>query len=1011
MCKKLIYVTLLFLLGLMAIPVGVVSAEDIVAVDAATGTLFRQTDGQVVWSTTTSVSGVTLLDIGPDGNVYASTSNNKDFRKWDGQTGEFLGDILTIGNRLYDTCFGPDVDGDGIEDMYTFEGAGAVVNSYTSSSGYTEQGSFTATVDGGAWVGDFGPDITGDGVKELYVLPDLAQNTSNVLKVIDGATKTEHLSVPIPEVVRPGCLVAGSDGRIYITGRNNDVVVSYLPDGTDAQVVADIDAVNFAQQIFEGKPGEWWVANRFNVTGLPSDAGSVVFSLDSWATTNILIAGTVADDNYSSIASFDSPGKEGLAKALDPRNEATDVLRNTALTWIPGELAAGHKVYFGTSFEDVNSATEASEAYKGEKALDDTSFDPERMEFGTTYFWRIDEVNDAHPDKLWKSYVWSFTVEPFAYPIEDIIATASSSNTADEGPENTINGSGLDENLHSTVLTDMWFTAIGEPAPAWIRYDFDKAYKLHEMLVWNYNGSSILTATGLKDVVVEYSSDGTNLVQIDSVNEFNRASGLDDYAPNTTVALDGILAKSVKISASSNWSGGFSDQFGLSEVQILQIPVNAREPFPVSGATDVDVDVILGWRAGREAVSHDVYISDDPNALTLADTVNEASFDTTSQALALGQTYHWRIDEVNDAETPTTWQGEVWSFSTRDYLVVDDFEPYNTTDKQIWETWLDGLGFGTPGTPNYNPGNGTGSAVGDENSPSYMEETIVHSGSKSMPVAYNNSTATKSEVIVQTSNLPIGGDWTKGAPETLVLWFYGNPANAATERMYVKVNGEKVDYPGAAMDITRPVWKQWNIDLTAIGISLSNVSQLTIGFERTAGLGGSGTVLIDDIRLYRSASSMASEEIWLEAETATTMGQSWRAYDDTSASGGRYIGSEDGDGDDNDDPSGAEWVAAYNFAVNGGVYKISARIITAPGNSFWVRISDATSPQVTREDGWINTNPMDEGDTWHWDEIHNYEQNNNVVHFTLSAGQYTLEIAKREDGARLDAILITDNVD
>ena len=1015
MCKKLIYVTLLFLLGLVATPAGVVCAEDFVTVNQNGPDgwyMFRQTDGEVDWSTTEGVSGLSLMRVGPDGNVYSATSNVKQLKVWDGQTGDYLGVSFQISNRLYDICFGPDIDGDGIEDLYTFEGAGAVVNSYTSSSGYTEQGSFTASVEGGAWVGDFGPDITGDGVQELYVLPDLAQNTSNVLKVIDGATKAEHLSVPIPEVVRPGTLVAASDGRIYITGRNNDRVVSYLPDGTDPQIVVEGgEASNFSTQIAEGKPGEWYISNRFNVTGLPGDAGSVVISTDNFATTSIEIAGTTAADLYQCIAAFYIPGKEGLAKAPDPKNQATDVLRDTVLTWGPGKFPAGHKVYFGDTFEDVNSATEASEAYKGEKPLEDTSFDPGRMGLGETYFWRIDEVNNTNPNSPWKGDVWSFTVEPFGYPIEDIIATASSSNTADEGPENTVNSSGLNDNLHSTVLTDMWFTAAGEPTPAWIQYDFDKAYKLHEMLVWNYNGPSFLTAVGLKDVVVEYSSDGTDLVQIDSVNEFAKASGLDDYPPNTTVPLDGILAKSVKISASSNWSGGFSDQFGLSEVQILQIPVNAREPFPVSGATDVDVDVILGWRAGREAASHDVYISDDPNALTLADSVDEPVFDTASQGLALGQSYHWRIDEVNDAETPKTWQGELWNFTTQEYIVVDDFESYNTTDRQIWEIWLDGLGFGTAGTPNYNPGNGTGSAIGDENSPSYMEETIVHSGSKSMPVAYNNSAATTSEVIVQTSDLPIGGDWTKGAAETLVLWFYGDPANAASERMYVKVNGEKVDYPGDAMDITRPIWQQWNIDLTALGISLSNVPQMTIGFERTSAFGGSGKVLIDDIRLYRLAPLMASENIWLEAEAATTQGASWRMYDDPSASGGQYMGSEDGDGDDNSNPPGAEWLATYNFTVSGGVYKLVARIITAPGNSFWVRISDATSPQITRDDGWVNTNPMDEEDTWHWDEIHNDQQNDNVVNFTLSAGQHTLEIAKREDGARLDAVLITDQLE
>ena len=185
----------LCVLVLMVGLVSVVCAEDIVAINQNGTVMFRQTDGQVVWTTTEGVSGVSLLDVGPDGNVYAATSNNQDFRKWDGQTGEFLGNIIdNIGTRLFDTCFGPDIDGDGIEDMYTFQGAAAVVNSYTSSSGYSEQGSFTANVTGGAWVGDFGPDVTGDGVQELYVMDNLSAGTTNNLYVIDGANPTVQVN-------------------------------------------------------------------------------------------------------------------------------------------------------------------------------------------------------------------------------------------------------------------------------------------------------------------------------------------------------------------------------------------------------------------------------------------------------------------------------------------------------------------------------------------------------------------------------------------------------------------------------------------------------------------------------------------------------------------------------------------------------------------------------------------------------------------------------------------------
>ena len=45
-----------------------------------------------------------------------------------------------------------------------------------------------------------------------------------------------------------------------------------------------------------------------------------------------------------------------------------------------------------------------------------------------------------------------------------------------------------------------------------------------------------------------------------------------------------------------------------------------------------------------------------------------------------------------------------------DYEDLDDFEDYDTGDNQIWYSWHDGLGFGTPDTPPYSAGNGTGSA-------------------------------------------------------------------------------------------------------------------------------------------------------------------------------------------------------------------------------------------------------------------------------------------------------------
>ncbi|MCH7558910.1 MAG: hypothetical protein IIB56_15865, partial [Planctomycetes bacterium] len=189
---------------------------------------------------------------------------------------------------------------------------------------------------------------------------------------------------------------------------------------------------------------------------------------------------------------------------------ATDVPRDDVmLSWRPGVYAVQHDVYIGTNFDDVNNATTVSDVYKGRQ--DTATFALDRLELSQTYYWRVDEVNAPPDSTIFKGITWSFTTEPVAYAIENITATASSTHQADTGPENTINGSGLDANdLHSIEPADMWLSG-DEPNGAWIEYEFDKVHKLHQMWVWNHNGmlESVL-GFGLKDVTIEYSTNGTD---------------------------------------------------------------------------------------------------------------------------------------------------------------------------------------------------------------------------------------------------------------------------------------------------------------------------------------------------------------------------------------------------------------------------------------------------------------------------------------------------------------------
>ena len=148
--------------------------------------------------------------------------------------------------------------------------------------------------------------------------------------------------------------------------------------------------------------------------------------------------------------------------------------------------------------------------------------------------------------------------------------------------------------------------------------------------------------------------------------------------------------------------------------------------------------------------------------------------------LKLNTAYYWRIEEVNEVNPDSPWEGNVWSFTTGDFFVIDDFESYDANDNQIWYSWHDGLGYGSPGVPPYFAGNGTGAAVGDETTASYTEETIVHGGLQSMPLFYDNNKqgfAKYSEAELTLSDVR---DWTAEGVTELSLWFRGNPASVGS---------------------------------------------------------------------------------------------------------------------------------------------------------------------------------------------------------------------------------------
>jgi hypothetical protein len=496
-------------------------------------------------------------------------------------------------------------------------------------------------------------------------------------------------------------------------------------------------------------------------------------------------------------------GGFSLASRPEPADGAFiyDIL--VSLVWRPGDFAVSHNIYFGENFDDVNDGTGGTFRGNQVDALftvgSDGSPYPDGLVPGTTYYWRIDEVNDVNPDSPWKGDVWSFTIPPI---------TAYAPDPADGAEFIDLNAQlswavGFDAKLHYIVFGD----------------DFDEVNNAVEGML---NGTTNYNPGRLKMAKTYY-------WRVDEFNGTEMHKG-DIWSFTTIGAVSG--------------------------------------PNPADGAVDVKPSVILSWDAGSVAASHEVYFGTDADDVKNATTASpeykgskalgHESYDPNK--LMLNTAYFWRIDEVNDLNPDSPWAGNVWSFATGNFFVIDDFEDYNSEDNQIWIAWHDGIGYGGIGVEPYFEGNHTGSIVGDEDTASYTEEIIVHGGSQSMPYFYDNNKQDFSKYSEAELTLDYPRDWTQQDVDKLVIWFRGVSNNDA-EPLYVAVSnstGEPAivihDEPVATQI---GIWTEWVIplqDFADQGIDLTDVDRIAIGIGTRGNVtipGGSGKMYFDDILLYR----------------------------------------------------------------------------------------------------------------------------------------------------------------
>jgi hypothetical protein len=96
---------------------------------------------------------------------------------------------------------------------------------------------------------------------------------------------------------------------------------------------------------------------------------------------------------------------EGAVASPDPAKGAEDVIQTPILTWVSGVFADTHEVYFGTDADSLELKDSGNLGFE--------SFEPGELEWNTTYYWRVDEANNANADSPWTGPLWNFTTANF----------------------------------------------------------------------------------------------------------------------------------------------------------------------------------------------------------------------------------------------------------------------------------------------------------------------------------------------------------------------------------------------------------------------------------------------------------------------------------------------------------------------------------------------------------------------------------------------------------------------
>jgi regulation of enolase protein 1 (concanavalin A-like superfamily) len=526
------------------------------------------------------------------------------------------------------------------------------------------------------------------------------------------------------------------------------------------------------------------------------------------------------------------------ARYLDP---------DVVLSWSPGLGAESHHVYVGTNRTDVE--TGSGDTDKGSQTT--TTLTLSQLTRGQTYYWRVDEFDgtDTHVGD-----VWNFSILPDIpirdphlvgwWKLDEGVGTRAVDwsgynrhGTIYGGPiwVDGYDGGALEfDGINNYVdlpvdslipsLTSCTITTwvdFANTGGSWQRiFGFynPNGFTSYMTLTPRSGDTGPMTFAIVTDFASPYPGNETNQLIAPStlasgwhhvaivIDGESDPHPMQLYLDGTVVAEDITETLPADLNdITSNILGGIIhgidayltgllDDFRIYDVALTQEEIKnvmridtlrAWNPIPSNGAlTDVENVLPLSWSPGDEAVQHDVYFGTDYAAVDAADASDttgiyrnrqDANSYMPPEGVEPNQVYYWRIDEI-DTDAMVN-KGEVWAFTVLPYLIVDDFEGYDDVNNKIYEVWADYYV------------NNTGMTVGHLD-PSFAELGIVHSGSQSMYMRYDNDgTVNEGTNYEQSGTLTFSEaerqwddaqDWTRKSANSLTLWFRGVPVSVGS---------------------------------------------------------------------------------------------------------------------------------------------------------------------------------------------------------------------------------------